>query len=376
MRILFITRGYPSESYKTHGIFEYDMAKALVNAGHEVTYIAVDMRSFRRKRRWGFESFQRDGIQIEGINIPLGRIYNPLKTAISEKLLLHKYNQLIVGKEPFDLIHAHYIGSAYLGARLKKYSGVPLIITEHSSKLNGELNGYSTKKLEFAYHCADQLTTVSQSLSNVIEEKFGIRGEVIPNIADTDIFGYMEEKPTPPPFIFATTGNLIHSKGMDLTITAFSKLLKLYPDSNLMIFGKGPEKERLMRITRQNGLTHHVTFMGLVSREDLNDYYNKCHCFVLASLSETFGVSYIEALAKGIPVIATDCGGPSEFIHAKNGILVPVNDVDALYDAMIYMIENSSCYSGQLISDEIKHKYSSRKNAESLEIIYRRVLEK
>lgn len=373
MRILFITRGYPSESYKTHGIFEYDMAKALVDAGHEVTYIAVDMRSFRRKRRWGFESFQRDGIQIEGINIPLGRIYNPLKTAVSERLLLHKYRQLMVHHEPFDIIHAHYIGSAYLGAKLKEYSGIPLVITEHSSKLNGELNGYIRKKLEFAYSCADQLTTVSQSLSIVIEEKFGVKSEVIPNIADTDVFTLEDEKHSPFPFTFVTTGNLIKSKGMDLTLIAFSKLLKRYPDCKLLIFGKGSEKDRLVRIIRQYDLTQHVTLMGLVSREQLNDYYNKSHCFVLASFSETFGVSYIEALAKGIPVIATDCGGPSEFVHPENGILVPVNDVEALYEAMIQMIEHFAYYSRKAISDEIKDKYSSRKNAESLEIIYRRI---
>ena len=70
MRIYIISRGYPSEKYVKNGIFEFDQAKALASIGHEVVFLALDLRSFRRKRKFGRESFQKRGVNIEAVNIP------------------------------------------------------------------------------------------------------------------------------------------------------------------------------------------------------------------------------------------------------------------------------------------------------------------
>ena len=68
--------------------------------------------------------------------------------------------------------------------------------------------------------------------------------------------------------------------------------------------------------------------------------------FVLASRKETFGIVYVEAMAKGLPVIATKCGGPEEFVNKENGILVPVDNVEELSKAMLLMYkEGQHCYS-------------------------------
>ena len=88
MRIYIVSRGYPSERFVTHGIFEFDQAKALVAYGHEVIYIALDMRSFRRKRRMGRESFIKDGVQIESINIPCGKMPSLLLHPIRKQALI------------------------------------------------------------------------------------------------------------------------------------------------------------------------------------------------------------------------------------------------------------------------------------------------
>lgn len=82
MYILIVARGYPSERYKMNGIFEFDQAKALAKAGHKVIYAAIDVRSIRHKRQWGFESFKKDGVQIEAINIPCGGIHRIIQYQI------------------------------------------------------------------------------------------------------------------------------------------------------------------------------------------------------------------------------------------------------------------------------------------------------
>lgn len=375
MNILFLTRGYPSDKYVTHGIFEYDMAKGLVKAGHQVTYLAVDSRSIRRWRKWGYESFNRDGVHIEAINLPIGRVYNPIKTKLSEIALIKRFQDIHKTHGPFDVIHAHFIESAYLGAKLKDYAKVPLLVTEHSSRLNGKLDDYTKNKLSYAYSRANIVTSVSKSLAETIYEKFQINSQIVPNIVDTETFKFKsEDQAKSKTFDFISAGNLIPGKGMDITIEAFSKILHKHPTSNLFIFGKGSEKENLIKLVKEKGISQNVHFCGLVKREELRHYYSKCRVFVLASYSETFGVAYIEALAMGLPVIATNCGGPSEFVTKENGIMVPVGDVESLYHAMLKIIENYESFQLESISQSIIEKYSQGNNAKILEKIYREIL--
>ena len=73
MTVFIIANGYPTEKYRGVGIFELDQAKALAAKGHQIVYLAVDLRSIRRWRKWGFESLVKDNVEIRAINIPLGR---------------------------------------------------------------------------------------------------------------------------------------------------------------------------------------------------------------------------------------------------------------------------------------------------------------
>lgn len=88
-------------------------------------------------------------------------------------------------------------------------------------------------------------------------------------------------------------------------------------------------------------LTEQIFLMGLRDRKEIAKRMHESDCFVLASKLETFGVAYIEALAAGLPVIATNCGGPEEFVHKDNGILIEVNDAQGLTDAMLKMYNES-----------------------------------
>ena len=78
MTVFIIANGYPTEKYRGVGIFELDQAKALAAKGHQIVYLAVDLRSIRRWRKWGFESLVKDNVEIRAINIPLGRFPNKI----------------------------------------------------------------------------------------------------------------------------------------------------------------------------------------------------------------------------------------------------------------------------------------------------------
>ena len=92
--------------------------------------------------------------------------------------------------------------------------------------------------------------------------------------------------------------------------------------------------------------------------------------FVLASRGETFGVVYIEAMSAGLPVIATTCGGPEDFVDESNGILVPVNDVEALTDALIKIYKTANNYDRSNISRLTQQKFSPKTIASQLTDVY------
>ena len=121
---------------------------------------------------------------------------------------------------------------------------------------------------------------------------------------------------------------------MDVTIKAFKLFYRENPNSSLTIVGDGPQRENLEKLVRSENLSDCVTFCGRLTRDRIKEVFDKSDCFVLASKGETFGVVYIEAMAAGLPVIATKCGGPEGFVNDSNGVLVEINDVEKLADAM------------------------------------------
>lgn len=375
MYILIVARGYPSEKYKMNGIFEFDQAKALVEAGHKVIYAAIDVRSLRRTRKWGFESFKREGVQVEAINLPCGRIPKNILNRISRLALRNLYKKILIKYGEPDIIHAHFIGSGYITTHLFSESKIPLVLTEHFSGMNkNHINPHLSKLGNYTYPRMDKVIAVSEYLAKNIKEKFDVEAIVIPNIVDTTSFEYKYMKKNKDFFNFVSTGNLLPNKRMDILIEAFYNAFKGDKKVNLYIYGEGPERNKLEKLINAYGLTGQVFLMGLVDRKEIANKMSESDCFVLASRLETFGVAYIEAMAMGLPVIATKCGGPEDFITEENGILVPVDDVDELEKTLRTIHINADLYDRKTISDAALKKYSSETIANRLFEIYENLL--
>jgi glycosyltransferase involved in cell wall biosynthesis len=129
-------------------------------------------------------------------------------------------------------------------------------------------------------------------------------------------------------------GRLTRQKGFDLLIAAFAQIAPERPDWRLRICGSGPWHERLERLAAEHGLSDRVSLPGPV--EPLADEMNAAALFILSSRFEGFPLVLLEAMAKGMPVVAFDCPtGPGEVIDDhRNGLLVPAEDVDGLARAI------------------------------------------
>ncbi len=112
-------------------------------------------------------------------------------------------------------------------------------------------------------------------------------------------------------------------------------------------------RDELEQYVRRCGISDAVNFHGRLNSNEILSILEISDCMAMVSKTETFGVVYVEAMAAGLPVIATRCGGPERIVNDNNGILVKVNDEEELKKAIIYLYNHKNHYH----SDEIR-KYA------------------
>jgi glycosyltransferase involved in cell wall biosynthesis len=130
-----------------------------------------------------------------------------------------------------------------------------------------------------------------------------------------------------------TVSRLIHRKGIDTLLRALARLNQ--PGVSLDVAGDGPDRRRLEDLAHQIGIADRVRFHGFTSRSALASLHLQSDLFVLTSLAESCSMALLEAMAAGLPVVATDVGGTPELVeHGTNGLLVPPDDVEALANTL------------------------------------------
>lgn len=371
MRVLIIARGYPTDDYPLNGVFEYDQGKALVKQGHEVIYGAIDLRSLRRKRRFGKHTFERDGLLIESINLPLGRIPNYLLDK-ARMLAVKKIHRLAEEKYgEIDVVHSHFIWFNHATVQALKNKKACHIATEHYSEMNNEtLTPYYYNLGAATYQSADQLIAVSRYLAGNLNKHFGRESLVVPNIVDTSCFISLDAKKEKGCFRFVTVGRLEKLKHTDKLIESFAAYFGEDENTELVIIGDGSQKEALTELIKQKNLDKRVLIPGQKTRGEINEIFGESDAFVSASPLESFGLAYLEALASGLPVICPSKGGPEDFVHGENGLRPKSNDPESLGKAMVLMKNNIKKYNRRKISEEMKTRYAPETIAKTLENIY------
>ena len=218
-------------------------------------------------------------------------------------------------------------------------------------------------------------------MNNSVPEKLQLDSSklsVMPSVA-TDDQGYASKRSSRK-FTLLSAGRLVPLKGFDLSINAFSGFLnKLsFEDQSkceLIIVGKGPEKEKLSDLCHKLGIQNHVTFIDWIERQKLMDYYRESSAFLFPS-HEGAGMVVAEALSFGLPVICLDNSGPGEFVDQLCGYPVPMQD----YKGTVSQLSDSICeiYNDpkklKVLSNNARKKFEDKfhwdRRGESLSKIY------
>lgn len=362
MKVFLIARGYPTKQDPTWGCFEKDQAEALNRLGHQVTILSVDTRFRFYWRKLGVQCDVHNNIATYNIFLlpyallfflpkRIKDLFYAWQLELLYKRAVHQY-----GKP--DAIYSHYLSNTIKAIPLKKKYHIPIVAMEHWSQMAyPKIPNNTISTAKYVYSSIDQLITVSSALKNNIFQQIGCDSIVIPNMVGKE-FHYLPSNLKKKESIqLITTGRLIPEKHFDMLIQAIANIST--PKLQLYIIGNGSEKQKLQKLVEKLQVKDQIQLLGHKSKQEIVTLLQQSDIFVLPSQSETFGVAYIEALACGLPIIATDCGGPRDIVTQKNGLLIPVNDQQALEQAIVQMSHNFNLYDKQSIAQDCQKRFAA-----------------
>jgi len=383
MHILVLPSWYANSLQPTSGTFFRHHAYSLMELGHTVGIANYESRVLRSlsPKALGENHFQVVDNFEHGIQTVRLKGWNPLsRTTTGAKILGRMYERAARayihrhGKP--DVIHVQSgMWSGLAAPRLLDEFRTPFVLTEHSNFVPAVSESQARNGLYRAItQRAAAVTAVSTVLVDEIRDKSGLSEVLLtPNCIDLEF--WLDEKSTETQSAqrFITVAHLISLKGIDVLVHAFKLVRETLPDASLAIVGVGVERSNLERIVSTQSLTEDVAFLGEIGHEQLRTEYSKSACYVCSSRVETFGVAPLEALAAGLPVVSTKCGGPEDFVSAPSGVLVPVDNPEAMAQAMVYQIRGDR-QSQRSHGFQTASRYSHREVGLLLEGIFKKAI--
>jgi glycosyltransferase involved in cell wall biosynthesis len=373
MNILLLTHSYPDKKNSWRGSFVRDQAKALSKDNVViVVYFSIDYDHFRPFASPELSKNINGSLTEYTLTVKRSfPVYNQLN------YLFHTYRVIkreILSSFNPDIIHSHLVYPAgFLGTILQRRMKIPGVITEHSRISNYFRSWFHRKCVSFSLMKASGLVAVSESLKTEIVNMSERPVTVIYNFVDVAGFNMVSHHESIINIGFlGGLGN--NNKGLDLLINAISRLDK---DSyRLHIGGKGKLMEKYMRFAEESGIDQSCIFYGEIPREQIAEFYSKLDLFVLPSRYETFGIVLIEAMACGIPVIATRCGGPEEIVSKNTGLLIAKESIPQLAEALKFMTENLGSFDKETIRNYAADKFGQKMFIEKTSRLYNEIITK
>jgi glycosyltransferase involved in cell wall biosynthesis len=373
--VLFITNWFPRRERVLEGLFVREHARA-VQLYDDVVVLHCAGVDRHLGTGWRLEEetdpVLRDGLRV--FRLWYGRIPIP---RLSYGLHVWRVVQAVrrIAAEGFvpDLIHANIYDSGVPAVVAAWGMHRPVVITEHYSAFPRNLLPWSELlKSRVAFALADRVLPVSESLRAGIEGRgLHARFAVIPNAVNETFFTKRSHPVRAAGTIrLLTVGQLKPVKGIPILLQALTHVNRQRTDWHLEIVGDGDERGAYQRLAEDLGIGEKVTFTPHLNTHELAARMRQAHAFVLASSYETFSVVTAEALASGLPVVATRCGGPTEFVVAGVGILVPPGDSLALARALVEMLDRHGFYDPEELSSYARARFSPEVVGRMLHDVY------
>ena len=328
------------------GVVATELGIALSSKGHDIHFV-----TYHQPVR--LEALRHPNIHFHEVNVPDYPLfkYQPYELALSSRLLE------VIKLHNIDVLHVHYAiphaYAAYMAKKMLEDEGIriPIVTTLHGTDIT--LVGshpFYRPAVTFSINHSDRVTAVSESLKQDTLRLFEIKTniKVIPNFIDVEkiesagmpcdrsLLAAKEEK------ILTHISNFRPLKRIMDVIHIFEKVADKLP-SKLMMVGEGPEKIKAIRYFEQNGLEDRILFLG--NSNEIDKILCFSDLFLLPSEQESFGLSALEAMAHGVPVISSDAGGISEVNKdGYSGFISPIGDLEAMSENALKLLLDSELH--------------------------------
>lgn len=317
------------------------LASELERRHHEVVILTKLPKSDTRYSIAGKVSYLRASIPIPVILVP------PKVADIRE----------VLERGKFDIVHAHhaFTPTSLLSVSAAKKIGIPSILTNHTIFLASDHESLWVPTSYVLYpfrryiNKANLITAVSRTAADFIGH-FTERERivVVPNGVDSDRFrsrSCAADETTHEvsgEHIILYVGRLVYRKGIHILVKAMPQILRELPDAQLLIAGEGIMENFIKLLIKSLDLEDHVKLLGFVPNEKLPGLYGLSQVFVLPSLyCESFGITLLEAMASGKPVVASNVGGVPEVIENEvTGLLFRKGDERDLADGVLRIMND------------------------------------
>uniref|UniRef100_UPI003967D261 glycosyltransferase family 4 protein n=1 Tax=Alistipes putredinis TaxID=28117 RepID=UPI003967D261 len=238
----------------------------------------------------------------------------------------------------FDVIHAHDWLTYFAGIAAKRVSGKPLVVHMHATEFDrsGENINRRVYAIEKAgMQAADRVIAVSELTRRIVIGKYGIPAEKVVTVHNAVRFGESEEavpERAVKDKVVTFLGRITYQKGPDYFVEAAAKVLQRVSDVRFVMAGSGDLMNHVVRRVAQLGIADRFHFTGFLKGGEVQRMFRLSDVYVMPSVSEPFGISPLEAMRSGVPVIISRQSGVAEVLDYA--IKVNYWDVDALADAI------------------------------------------
>lgn len=306
----------------------------------------------------------------------------------------------------YDLAHAHFWMSGLVAAELKRLRGLPFVMTFHAlgrvrQRHQGDADRFPKERIAIEQRLMAQADRILAECPQDEEDQVRLYGasrakiRLVPCGFDKDELWPVDKArarrhlrlDTREPIVLHV-GRMVPRKGVDNVVRGFARLVRDHAfAARLVIVGgesdgpdplRTPEIGRLCEIAAEENVADRVVFAGRKARQDLKYYYSAADVFVTTPWYEPFGITPLEAMACGTPVIGANVGGIKYSVRdGQTGFLVPPNDADALGERLAYLLKRPQLQRrlSQQAVDRVQRLFTWRRVSAQIAAVYEEILD-